>query len=332
MNKGQILKCLCDLRTRIAELEAQVDSDNQTLSLLANQLSISNGNSVDLSVYLDNTDAQVLSVAAVAGGTNLSLSNGNTVFIPDGTGTDDQILTLLGNDLSIEDGNSVDLSAFFDNTDNQVLSLASNVLSLTSDDGTDNVNLSVYLDNTDSQILSFSTTATDLVLNISGGNSISIPLSSIDTDDQVLSLLGNNLTISDGNTVDLSQFEETLTTTSEVRGYTWAAGFISNAGATLQGVGNHGSSSQILGGRYQVNFGSAHPNGANYAVVFGGEEDAANRDSRDIHLIEGSRTATGFQVMITTGDNGGGADTYVNEDFSYSVFHEDSFLITATLT
>ena len=47
-------------------------------------------------------------------------------IVQDGTGTDDQDLTLSGNNLSIERGNSIDLSAFKDNTDEQTLA---NVLS-----------------------------------------------------------------------------------------------------------------------------------------------------------------------------------------------------------
>lgn len=46
--------------------------------------------------------------------------------VQDGTGTDDQEITISGNNLSIERGNTVDLSAFKDNTDEQTLS---NVLS-----------------------------------------------------------------------------------------------------------------------------------------------------------------------------------------------------------
>ena len=39
-------------------------SDSQTLSLIANSLSITNGNSVSLAGYLDNTDSQAISVAS----------------------------------------------------------------------------------------------------------------------------------------------------------------------------------------------------------------------------------------------------------------------------
>ncbi len=90
----------------------------QSLTLSGNILDISNGNSVDLSGFLDNTDQQDLSLV----GNTLSLTN---------------------------DGSSVDLSGYLDNTDRQDLSLAGNTLSLTND-GTP-VDLSGYLDNTDNQ-------------------------------------------------------------------------------------------------------------------------------------------------------------------------------------
>ena len=93
-------------------------SANQLLSLNSNTLSLTNGGSVDLSPYLDNTD--------------------------------DQNLSLNGNMLEIENGNPVDLSGFLDNTDNQSLSLSNNTLSLTNGGSVD---LSPYLNNIDEQAL-----------------------------------------------------------------------------------------------------------------------------------------------------------------------------------
>ncbi len=53
----------------------EINTDEQTISLTDDDLSISNGNMVDLSNYLDNTDAQTISLS----NNNLSISNGNTV-------------------------------------------------------------------------------------------------------------------------------------------------------------------------------------------------------------------------------------------------------------
>ncbi|PXX89252.1 hypothetical protein DF185_23460, partial [Marinifilum breve] len=96
------------------------------------------------------------------------------------SGTDDQVLSLSGNVLTLEDGGTVDLSSYLDNTDDQTvtdfsLDASSNILTLSLEDGnTKTVDLSA--------------------LNNSG------------TDDQVLSLSGNVLTLEDGGTVDLSSY------------------------------------------------------------------------------------------------------------------------------
>ena len=122
---------------------------------------------------------------------NLSISGGNTVdisAIQDGTGTDDQTLSLAGNTLSIEDGNSVDLSGYLDNTDAQDLSLSGNTLSLSGD--ATSVDLSGYLDNTDAQDIEvFTLTGTILQIAIeNGGGTYTQNLASLQdgtgTDDQ----------------------------------------------------------------------------------------------------------------------------------------------------
>lgn len=136
----------------------------QSLALTGNILDITNGNSVDLSGYLDNTDNQDLTLT----GNTLSLTNDGTpvdlsVYLDN---TDNQDLTLTGNTLSItNDGTPVDLSGFLDNTDNQDLSLTGNTLSL-SNDGT-SVDLSGYLDNTDDQVVDqFDLTGSTLNLSL----------------------------------------------------------------------------------------------------------------------------------------------------------------------
>ena len=83
-------------------------------------------------------------------------------------------MTLTGNTLEIEDGNTVDLSGYLDNTDDQDLTGAT-------------------------------LTGTDLQIDIENGGSANVDLSSlVGTDDQALSLSGNTLTLEDGGTVDLT--------------------------------------------------------------------------------------------------------------------------------
>lgn len=72
----------------------------QTLSLVGTTLSISDGNSVTLG---SGTDSQTLSIS----GNDLTILNGNTVTLP--TGADDQTLSLSGADLTISDGNTITL-------------------------------------------------------------------------------------------------------------------------------------------------------------------------------------------------------------------------------
>ena len=133
------------------------NTDDQSLSLAAgNILTLEDGGTVDLTPYLDNTDNQSITAFSLDNATNeltLTLEDGGTQTVDFSTvlaaaGTDDQTLTLSGDDLSIEAGNSVNLSGYLDNTDDQTLSLSGNTLAL--EDG-GNVDLSGYLDNTDNQ-------------------------------------------------------------------------------------------------------------------------------------------------------------------------------------
>lgn len=71
-------------------------------------------------------------------------------------------------------------------------------------------------------------------------------------------------------------------------------------------------------GRYTVIFFTPHPDGSNYEVLFGSEEDG-NRDIPKQAVIEGTRTANGFQMTNTVDDNGGGADVYNDEPWSFFV-------------
>jgi hypothetical protein len=104
-----------------ADTDGDPSNEIQDLSLSGNTLSLtSDPSTVDLSPYLDNTDAQDLSLS----GNTLSLSG---------------------------DATNVDLSGYLDNTDAQDLSLAGNTLSLSGDATA--VDLSSYLDNTDNQNL-----------------------------------------------------------------------------------------------------------------------------------------------------------------------------------
>ncbi|MDG1570682.1 hypothetical protein OZ410_00005, partial [Robiginitalea sp. M366] len=74
---------------------------------------------------LTSTDSNTTNTSFAVVGADLVLtdSDGNSVSVPladlGAINTDDQTLTLSGNTLSIENANSVDLSGYLDNTDNQ---------------------------------------------------------------------------------------------------------------------------------------------------------------------------------------------------------------------
>ncbi|KAA3621109.1 MAG: T9SS C-terminal target domain-containing protein [Flavobacterium sp.] len=119
------------------------NTDMQDLDLAGNTLSLTNdATTVDLSGYLDNTDNQDISGSSLVGtDLTIGISGGASEVVDlsylDDSGTDDQQISLAGNTLSLEDGGSVDLSGYLDNTDEQLLGYAlnSNTLTLVITDG-----------------------------------------------------------------------------------------------------------------------------------------------------------------------------------------------------
>ncbi|WP_169630383.1 hypothetical protein, partial [Flavobacterium sp. ASW18X] len=156
------------------------NTDDQALSLAAgNILTLEDGGTVDLTPFLDNTDDQAITAFSLDNATNvltITLENGGTQTVDlsnlDNAGTDDQALSLAaGNILTLEDGGTVDLTPFLDNTDDQAITAfsldnATNVLTITLENGgTQTVDLS-NLDNagTDDQ------TATEVAITDAAGN------------------------------------------------------------------------------------------------------------------------------------------------------------------
>jgi hypothetical protein len=143
------------------------------------------------------TDNQKLSFD----GTNLSIApNGNTVNLS--TLSIPHSLSILGDTLSILGGNKVGLP-------NQIQDLTldgSNILKITKNSSATSIDLSKYLDNKDQQTLGFNTVNNSL--SITGGNSIDLtPMK------QDLLLTGNNLTITNKlspTVIDLSKYLQSL--------------------------------------------------------------------------------------------------------------------------
>jgi len=194
----------------------------QTLTLTGSSLSISDGNSVNLSSI--DTDDQQLSLD----GNVLSLTNGGSVKLSqDIVSTDDQKLELKGSTLLIEDGNKVDLSTL--NTDKQTIDakLSGSILGINIQNGNEaTVDLGPLLSGSASQNLTIRNDSlvisdgdgilTDEIdnqqLSLSGnklaltnGGSVTIPVSDLSKEDLKLSLLNGELSIAGGNTVDISE-------------------------------------------------------------------------------------------------------------------------------
>ncbi len=207
-DEGMMVYDSTNKRINIWDGSQWLSSGIQTLGLASNTLTISSSNSVDLSPYLDNTDAQTLSLT----GTNLSVSGGNTIDVSslqDGyeANTDEQDLQLSGNTLSLtNDATPVDLSGYLDNTDEQTLSLAGTELSIAGGNTIDVSSLQDgYEANTDEQDLQLSGNTLSLT-----NDATPVDLSGYldNTDGQTLSLTGTNLSISGGNTIDVSSFQD----------------------------------------------------------------------------------------------------------------------------
>ncbi|MDG1573174.1 hypothetical protein OZ410_12660, partial [Robiginitalea sp. M366] len=199
-----------DVQAAIDEVAAG-STDDQTISLTGNTLAIESGNSIDLSGYLDNTDDQTaaeVSIADAAANFTATDVEGALAELAAGS-TDDQTISLTGNTLAIESGNSVDLSGYLDNTDDQTISLTGNTLAIESGNSVD---LSGYLDNTDDQTAAEVSIA-DAAANFTATDveGALAELAAGSTDDQNISgsgLAGTTLTIGIENgtseTVDLS--------------------------------------------------------------------------------------------------------------------------------
>lgn len=182
-----------DFTDEVNDADANATNEIQDLSISGNTISLSNdATTVDLSSFKDNTDAQNLSI----NGTNLSISGGNTLDVSslkDGfqANTDAQDLSLSGNNLSLtNDATNVDLSGYLDNTDAQALSLSGTDISIT---GGNTVDMSSLSSQTlPVQTISVNTTIdnTSQMIFINGIKELTLPATP--DQGQVLHILGGH--------------------------------------------------------------------------------------------------------------------------------------------
>ncbi|MBT8284706.1 MAG: hypothetical protein HKO75_04920, partial [Flavobacteriaceae bacterium] len=172
---------------------------------------------------LTSSDDQNLQNFSFNPGTNilsLDIEDGNTVTVDlsalSATGTDDQALSLAGNILTLEDGGTVDLTPFLDNTDDQNITNfsidASNILTLTIENGnTQTIDLSGLVGTDDQTAAEVNYDNTTSGLAATDVQAALDEVAAGSTDDQNISgsgLAGTNLTIGIENgaseVVDLS--------------------------------------------------------------------------------------------------------------------------------
>lgn len=126
---------------------------SQTLNLSGSQLTLTDGNSVDLADALPEIDIQTISlnndIVSISRGNTINLADykqqlslsGDTLIISDGNNVDlspmKQDLSVSGTELSISDGNTVDLGFLAEELDNQTLSLSGNVLTISNGNNVD---------------------------------------------------------------------------------------------------------------------------------------------------------------------------------------------------
>ncbi|MCB0653239.1 MAG: hypothetical protein KDC85_18340 [Saprospiraceae bacterium] len=230
-------------------------------------------------VLIDNggTDDQILSFA----GTTLSIENGNSVnlsSLQDGTGTDDQVLSLAGTTLTLENGGSVNLSVLQDGTgtDDQTLNLVGTTLSI---ENGNSVNLSSVQDGTGTDDQTLGLTGT--TLSIENGNSVNLSFiqDGTGTDDQTINLVGDTLSIENGNSVILSGFLNTDDQTLSLAGTTLSIedGNSVDLSGLQDGTGTDNQTINLVGTTLSIEDGNS--------VDLSGLQDGTGTDDQTLNLV-----------------------------------------------
>ena len=171
-------------------------SDAQTLSITGSQLTISNGNSINLPVQTPYTAGTGIGIAgsvisnlnpdqivSLSGTGASSVSGAYPNFVINSIDNDIQTLSVLGNSLSILNGNTVSLPIQTPYTAGTGIGIVGAVIS----------NL-----NPDQTVVLTGTGATSIT-----GTYPNFTINSVDNDVQTLSITGNDLSILNGNTITL---------------------------------------------------------------------------------------------------------------------------------
>lgn len=133
------------------------------------------------------------------------------------------------------------------------------------------------------------------------------------------------------STNDLTASAPTLTLNKQIIGYAFAAAQTAADGTNNYNINCSITKPALTTGRYTVAFTSPHPNGANYPITLGVQEDLINRDGRIIQVVTGTQNANGFEVYIGTGDNAGDPDIYVDDVWYFNATAEIEVVVGATI-
>ncbi len=259
--------------------------------------------------------------------------------------------------LSLEDDGesdyTVDLSSFLDNTDNQTidkLNLNSTTLELSlQNDGEADQTVDLSSINTDNQTidkLELDGTTLEVSLSNDGQADETVDLASLNTDEQTLSLNGATLSISNGNSVDLSSLAP-IGTIQMWPTSTPPSGWIICDGSVL-GSNEYTALQAVLGtdtipdfrGRFPLGVGNSGENGSasHYLGQKDGEEthtltiDEMPAHSHGLSFLKRNKSGNGTDVSDLTGsgssastDSVGGSQAHNNMPPYYTI----NFIIKA---
>ncbi len=173
---------------KVEDADADPANELQQLAFENNELSISDGNSVDLSTVINSKDTSATNELQQLSldGEQLTITEGNTIDLSNLVNTNDtsatnelQDISLAGTDLSISKGSTVDLSVLQDGT------------------GTDNQKLTFYSGNR--------------YLSISNGNSVKLPFLINEQDGDATNVLNTNVVLNDTD-LEVTDAGGTITT------------------------------------------------------------------------------------------------------------------------
>jgi hypothetical protein len=275
------------------------NTDNQTISLTGNTLTLGNGTgadtTADLSGFLDNTDAQDISTNGSAG--NISIANGSTLT------------------LNVNDADS--------DATNELQSLNQTGTNVTLSNGGGSISVADNDNDSSNELQNLSISGNTISLS-NGGGSVSIP-------SETTTNLSQNVSSGDityTNEAGTNQTAKTVSTdvNNGISVGTDGGAYYRPMVRAMGKVNSDGNAAKILGatvgkintGDYQVTFNSSMPD-ANYIIQLTVRDfNNLSRDDPGIQYI--NQTTNGFQVHIQNNDDGNTNGTDTDFEFMFTVF------------